>query len=279
MEKQGVDGMFYLYLSIAIIAASAALYRIVNYQADDEHNLMEDVPAISINNEELEKHAAQISQYYSDVTRRANCRKKLMESLDKSYKGILKTYEYIDKEAKYKREVVPAAEWMLDNLYLIEKEYKDIKHNMPTSYYKGLPVIKKGILKGYPRAYHLAVELISHTDGRVDEKNIEVFLNAYQKNTMLTMGELWALPIMIRIALIQNISKIASNITYSQEEKKRGDLLAERLINANNENRLDNEIRQLKDIGGNLSSHFTERFLKVLRDNGIDNPEIYKWID
>jgi cellobiose phosphorylase len=274
-----VGGMFYFYITVLIFIGLSLLYMFNRSKDDDEHNLMEDVPVISVSKEDLEKHAVQISQFYSSATRKSNCRRKLIKSLDNSYREIINTYEYIDKEVKYKREVVPAAEWMLDNLYLIEREYKDIKHNMPASYYRGLPVIKKGILKGYPRAYHLAVELISHTDGRVDEKTVETFINAYQKNTMLTMGELWALPIMIRIALIQNISKIAERIVYAQEEKKRGDLLAEKLINAYNDNRLEEELKGLIGINNQLSSHFTERFLKVLRDNGIDNSEIYKWLD
>jgi hypothetical protein len=251
----------------------------LRHRDEDDHNLMEDVPTISINKEELEKHAVQISQYYSGITTRSNCRRALISSLDKSYSQILKTYEYIDREARYKREIVPAAEWMLDNLYLIEKEYKDIKYNMPISYYRGLPVIKKGVMKGYPRVYYLAVELVSHTDGRIDEETIQTFVNAYQRNTVLTMGELWALPIMVKIALIQNISKIAERIVFSQEEKKKGDLLAERFINACNEGGLNEEIEKVSTGEATLSPHFTERFLKVLRDSNIDNAEVYKWLD
>ncbi|ERI94105.1 glycosyltransferase family 36 [Clostridiales bacterium oral taxon 876 str. F0540] len=271
--------MFYIYTAALIILGLLIIYRLLNNRNDDEHNLMEDVPTISVNKEDLEKHAYEISQYYSKVTRRSNCRRKLMKSLDKSYEEILSTYEYIDKESKYKREVVPAAEWMLDNLYLIEKEYKDIKHNMPVSYYRGLSVIKKGILKGYPRIYHLAVELVSHTDGRADENSVETFLNAYQKNTMLTMGELWAFPIMIRIALIQNISKVACSITFSQEEKKRADAVAEKIISSDNEELLGEKVKELIEINEKLSVHFVERLLKVLRDNGVDNTEVYRWID
>ncbi|MBL4936179.1 cyclic beta 1-2 glucan synthetase [Clostridium sp. YIM B02515] len=270
--------MFYIYTAALIILA-LIIYRLLNNRNDDEHNLMEDVPTISVNKEELEKHAYEISQYYSKITRKSDCRRKLMKSLDRSYDEILKTYEYIDKEAKSKREVAPAAEWMLDNLYLIEKEYKDIKHNMPVSYYKGLPVIKKGILKGYPRIYHLAVELVSHTDGRVEEDSVETFLNAYQSNTMLTMGELWALPIMIRIALIQNISKIACSIMFAQEEKKRADAIAEKILNEENDDLLDEKVKELLQISERLNVHFVERLLKVLRDNGVDNQKAYSWIE
>jgi len=271
--------MFYFYIASLIIIVITSLYAFIKYKNEDEHNLMEDVPIVSVSKEELENHAVQISQHYDDFHKKSNCRRKLMKSLDKSYKDILKAYEYIDKDTKNKRDIVPAAEWMLDNLYLIEKEYKDIKNNMPDSYYRGLPVINKGILKGYPRIYHIAVELVSHTDGRIDENTIETFINAYQKNAVLNMGELWALPIMIRIALVQNISKISRNIIYSLKEKKRGDLLAEQFINAYNKNNLEEEIKKISNENMDLSIHFIERFLKTLRDSGIDNTEIYKWID
>lgn len=274
-----MDKTLYVYAALLIFIGLLILYLLLKNRDDEEHNLMEDVPTISVNKEDLENHAIQISQYYSTVSRRSSCRRKLIKSLDKSYSDILKAYEYIDKDVKYKREVVPAAEWMLDNLYLIEKEYKDIKHNMPESYYKGLPVINKGILKGYPRIYHIAVELVSHTDGRVDEKTIDIFINAYQKNTILTIGELWALPIMIRIALIQNVSKISEKIINSLKEKKIGEKLAEKLINAYNNENVEEELNRISEENSNISSHFVERFLKVIRDNGIDSPEIYKWID
>nr|WP_242862108.1 hypothetical protein [Clostridium intestinale] len=173
--------MLYGYITILAVIGVAILYMLLRGRGEEDHNLMEDVPSISINKESLEKHAFQISQYFSTITRKSNCRRKLIKSLDNSYGQIIKTYEYLDKQVKQRKEILPAAEWMIDNLYLIEREYKDIKHNMPMSYYKGLPVIKKGIMKGYARCYHIAVELISHTDGAVDEEIIETFIKAYQK--------------------------------------------------------------------------------------------------
>lgn len=244
----------------------------------DEENIMEDIPVINVSRENLEKHAAEISSYYSDV-RKSNCRRKLLKSLHQSYRNILKGYEYFDRDASDRREMAPAAEWVLDNLYLIEKEYKDITHNMPSSYYKDLPVISKGIMRGYPRIYHIAAEMISHTDGRIDEDVIGIFINSYQKNTALTTGELWALPLMIRIALIQSISRNVERVIYSQEEKKKGGKIGDRLINAIEQGNLDEEINKLSGINKKYSSSFMERLLKVLRDNGIDNKLIDQWID
>lgn len=271
--------LYLIYLISIILVISILIYIFTRIQNKDEDNLIEDIPTISINKDELEKYATEIANYYSNTKKKVNCRRKLIKSLDKSYSKILKGYEYIDREARNRKEIVPAAEWMLDNLYLIEKEYKDIKHNMPASYYKNLPVINKGMMKGYPRVYHIAVEIVSHTDGRIDESTIKTFIAAYQKNCILTSGELWAFPIMVRIALIQNIGKIAEKIMFAQDEKKRGDYVADRLINGLEEKRLGEVLKKIQDTNSNFSSHFIERVLKILRDNGIDNPEVYKWID
>lgn len=269
--------MLYIYGILLIAIVLTFLYKISN-RAEQSKNLMEDVPTICVNRDDLDKHATQISNYYSEV-KKSNCKRKLMVSLDKSYNKIIKVYEHIDNEIHNKREVVPAAEWLLDNLYLIEKEYKDIRHNMPKGYYNNLPVISKGVMQGYPRVYHIAIEIVSHTDGRIDEEIIESFISTYEKTTILTMGELWALPIMVRIALIQSISKITDKVFFAQKEKASGEAFAERIINAVLEKSLELELKKIRGTKCVFTSHYTEGFLKVLRDNGIDNSEIYKCID
>lgn len=268
--------LLYSIFIIAILILFIYIFRSCGKQG--EANIMDDIPIINISRENLEKHASEISGHYSEV-KKTNCRRKLIRSLHRSYKSILRGYEYFDKDVSDRREMPPAAEWILDNFYLIEKEYKDITHNMPASYYKNLPVISKGIMKGYPRIYHIAAELISHTDGRIDEDTIDIFIDSYQKNTILTTGELWALPLMIRIAIIQSISKNVERVIYSQEEKKRGENAADKIIDALEHGNLDEAIKKLPGTRGNTSSSFMERLLKVLRDNGIDNRIVDEWVN
>ena len=264
----------------AIVVISILIYIVVrkNLNYHEEENMLEDIPTINVNREDLEKHAFEIAHHYSDI-KNTNCKKKLISNLDRSYEKILKGYENIDKEGKNKKEVLPAAEWLLDNLYLVEKEYKSIKHNMPQTYYNDLPVIYKGVMKGYPRVYHIAIEIVSHTDGRMDENIIANFIRSYQKNTVLTSGELWAFPIMLRIALVQNISKITEKIVKAQQDKQEAELVAERLINAFNDGKIVTEVSLLNSQNLTFNSHFTERLLKLLRDNGIDSKEVYDFID
>ncbi|MCY6371123.1 GH36-type glycosyl hydrolase domain-containing protein [Clostridium ganghwense] len=266
------------YIIGLILIVVAAIYIIFKRDNEREKNILEDMPVIDVNREDLEKHAVEIANHYSS-TKNTNSKRKLIRNLDKSYNTIINGYEYIDKDVREKKEVVPAAEWLLDNLYLIEKEYKHIKYSMPEKYYKNLPIIDKGIMMGYPRIYHIAVELVSHTDGRIDEETIERFVKSYQTNTVLTTGEIWALPIMLRIALIQNISKITENIVFAQKEKRRADVISDRLIDALADKRIEEELEKIANEDIMFTSHFTERLLKVLRDNGIDVEAVYKWID
>lgn len=281
-EKENYDQerekrMIYAYLTVITLALALTIYLFYN-QEDKEENIMEDFPNIYVNSEELKRHAVRISTHFSE-TKRISSKRKLIKSLDKSFETIIKAYEFIDKEMDDKQDMVPAAEWLLDNLYLIQKEYKDVKYNMPESYYKNLPVISKGIMKGYPRVYHIAVEIISHTDGLIDEERVESFIKAYQRNTILNSGELWALPIMLRVALIQNISHVVEKIVYALKEKRKGEIVADRIINAFAEKRLSQEIEVLKNTDFTFSSHFVERIIKVIRDNGVDSDEVYIWLN
>ncbi len=239
---------------------------------------MDDVPSINASREELEKRAVEISNN-SYANRKSNCRRKLIKSLDKSYSEILEGNDYIDREFKNKKDVLQCAEWILDNLYLIQREYANIKKYMPRSYYNDLPVISKGIMKGYPRIYYIAVEMISYTDGRIDEDVIKTFINAYQKSTILTSAELWALPIMIRIALIQNISKITQKIVFAQREREKADKIAQDIINAIDSDNVKKELQKISAVNMKLTPHLVERILKLMRDNEIENPDVYSWID
>ena len=97
--------MIYIYIMVVVLLGLLLIYFISINSNDNKTNLLEDVPSIYVNKEGLEKHALQISSYYSD-TKNTNFRRRLMKSLDDSYKSILKGYEYINNDVKNKKEVV-----------------------------------------------------------------------------------------------------------------------------------------------------------------------------
>jgi cyclic beta-1,2-glucan synthetase len=103
---------------------------------------------------------------------------------------------------------VPAEAWLLDNFYLIEQQINLARRHLPRGYSRQLPRLADGPSAGFPRIYDLALELISHMDGRVDSDNATQFIAAYQTVEPLKLGELWAFPIMLQLALLENLRRV-----------------------------------------------------------------------
>ena len=128
------------------------------------------------------------------------------------------------------RRVTPAAEWLLDNNFLIEDHIRTARTHLPKGYSRELPRLINGPSAGLPRVYDIALETISHGDGRVDEQTLSRFIDAYQTVMPLALGELWAIPIMLRLALIENLRRVASRVMANADDRNLADDWAERLI-------------------------------------------------
>ena len=107
------------------------------------------------------------------------------------------------------RRITPAGEWLLDNYYLIEEQVRTAQKHLPKGYSRELPTLLTGASSGMPRVYDIALETIAHGDGRVDNESLARFVSSYQTVTPLSLGELWAIPIMLRLALIENLRRAA----------------------------------------------------------------------
>ncbi|MEP7261254.1 MAG: glucoamylase family protein [Usitatibacter sp.] len=128
------------------------------------------------------------------------------------------------------RRTTPAAEWLLDNFYLIEEQIRTARRHFPKGYSRELPRLSHGPSARLPRVYDLALEAISHGDGRVDAENLSRFVAAYQTVTPLRLGELWAIPIMLRLALIENLRRVAVRIGAAASDRERADGWAEEMM-------------------------------------------------
>ncbi len=127
------------------------------------------------------------------------------------------------------RRIAPAGEWLLDNFYLIEEQIRTAKRHLPKGYSRELPRLLNGPSAGLPRVYDLALEIIAHGDGRVDPENLSRFVAAYQTVTSLKLGELWAIPIMLRLALIENLRRVAVRIAASRTDRNLADGWADQM--------------------------------------------------
>ncbi|MBD1587115.1 GH36-type glycosyl hydrolase domain-containing protein [Pseudomonas typographi] len=128
------------------------------------------------------------------------------------------------------RRATPAAEWLLDNYVLVEDHIRTAKTHLPKGYSRELPGLTTGPSAGLPRVYDIALETISHGDGWVDEQSLSRFIISYQSVTPLALGELWAIPIMLRLALIENLRRVASRVMAHWDDRNLADDWAERLI-------------------------------------------------
>ncbi|HXM83161.1 MAG TPA: glucoamylase family protein [Burkholderiales bacterium] len=126
--------------------------------------------------------------------------------------------------------IAPAGEWLLDNFHLIEEQVRTAKRHLPKAYSRELPRLLDGPSAGLPRVYDIALEAISHGDGRLDAERLRRFVAAYQTLTPLKLGELWAIPIMLRLALIENLRRVAARIAASTTERNLADAWADRMI-------------------------------------------------
>jgi cellobiose phosphorylase len=127
------------------------------------------------------------------------------------------------------RRIVPAGEWLLDNFYLIEEQIRTAKRHLPKGYSRELPRLQNGPSAGLPRVYDIALEIISHGDGRIDLESLSSFVAAYQAVTVLKLGELWAIPIMLRLALIENLRRVGARIATDRTDRNRADYWADQM--------------------------------------------------
>ena len=145
--------------------------------------------------------------------------------------GILeRACDLLMDAVKANHRVTPAGEWLLDNFYLIEEQIRTAKTHFPKGYSRELPLLANGPSKGLPRVYDIALEVISHGDGRVDLGNLNRFVAAYQKVSLLNLGELWAIPIMLRLALIENLRRISVGVEKGMNDRDLAGTWADQMI-------------------------------------------------
>ncbi len=191
--------------------------------------------------DQLEQHGKDVAGWH--VLDDAGGPDRLLPRLDENEAVLLRAYELVSAATSKNRRIAPAAEWLLDNFYLIEEQIRTARQHLPRGYSRELPRLSSGtrvaagatealsgVGAGSPRVYDIALELISHVDGRVDAENLSTFIAGYQSVTILKLGELWAIPIMLRLALIENLRRVAARVAAGRIDRDRANDWSDRLI-------------------------------------------------
>ncbi len=154
---------------------------------------------------------------------------RLLARLAENEAILLGVRTLLTEAVKADRRITPAGEWLLDNFYLIEEQIRTATRHLPKGYSKELPRLLDGPSAGLPRVYDIALETISHGDGRVDPESLTSFIAAYQRVSILKLGELWAIPIMLRLALIENLRRVGTRIAADRTGRNHADYWADRM--------------------------------------------------
>nr|WP_281354743.1 glucoamylase family protein [Roseospira navarrensis] len=212
----------------------------------------------------LERHAESLA-----VAQQVTDRPPRVPPLDRRLKSnaiaLLAAYRSSAAEAEKGGDIVPAAEWLLDNYHLVEKQIRQIHDHLPAGYYRQLPKLAAGPLAGYPRVFGLAWAFIAHTDSHIDPEMLRCFVRAYQRIQPLMIGELWAVAITLRIVLVENLRRLSAQIVLGRSERADADALADRLLASGGARAaLDADIATRSE--GPLSEVFAAQLAKRLRD-------------
>nr|WP_249720359.1 glycoside hydrolase family 94 protein [Pseudoxanthomonas japonensis] len=145
---------------------------------------------------------------------------RLLDRLQSNQKVLSEANDLLNELVRDELRISPAGEWLLDNYHVIEEQIQLARRHLPKGYSRQLPSLSQGPLRGLPRVYALTIEAVSHGDGRIDGETLRRFIAAYQTVAPLKMGELWAVPIMLRLALLENLRRMAAQVMSDGADRR-----------------------------------------------------------
>ncbi|HZZ72149.1 MAG TPA: glucoamylase family protein, partial [Pirellulales bacterium] len=177
----------------------------------------------SFSGEHLEQYARELAQLYR-LSEAPTVDRTFIARFEQNAEFLKRAHQEISAAVRAGEPMTAEAEWLLDNFYIVEEQLREVHDDLPHRYFRELPKLTDGS----PRVYGLALELISHTDSALDEDTIVRLIQGFQTVTPLTIGEVWAVPIMLRLGLIENLRRLSSQMLVARKCRER----ATELMNA-----------------------------------------------
>lgn len=229
--------------------------------------------------EQLKRHAVTLADQHRIEPSPGPDR--LLPRLADNARVLLAAYDLVTAAATQGQRIVSAEAWLLDNFYLIEQQITLARRHLPRGYSRQLPRLADGPSAGFPRIYDLALELISHMDGRVDADNATQFVAAYQTVEPLKLGELWAFPIMLQLALLENLRRVGLRIAHRRGERDAAIAWADRMLaTAETEpKQLIHLLAEFANADVPLTAPFVEEFYARLQSQGPAMAFVQTWVE
>src|ERR1700676_3092577 len=227
--------------------------------------------------ERLEQHAESLAAAQTITLDPARGRPLLPRVLENG-RLLLEYYRATANAIKQGGTITPAAEWLVDNFYIVEEQLREIRDDLPPGFYRRLPKLAAGHLEGYPRVFGVAWAFVAHTDSRFEPELLRRFVNSYQRVQPLTIGELWALAITLRVVLVENLRKLADSIVRSRRAREEADHLVDSLLGNNDLPAISPVVlRRFEDEP--LERAFAVQLVQRLRDLDPKVGPILLWLD
>ena len=254
------------------------LSHVVGSDRESAFEFAEVIRAEIFSAERLEQHAASLAAAQTVTTRPVAVRP-LTARLRDNHKALLDAHRAIAKSIAAGGAITPAAEWLVDNYHVVEAQIRQVRDDLPPGYYRQLPKLADGPLAGYPRVLGLAWAFVAHTDSRFDAHLLCQFVAAYQRVQPLTIGELWAIAITLRIVLIENLRRAAELIASRRAVRQQADRVADRLLGVGGREAqpLSTVLQELQSV--QLSTTFVVQLLQRLRDQDPEATPALTWIE
>ncbi|PYJ51455.1 MAG: hypothetical protein DME87_03265, partial [Verrucomicrobia bacterium] len=239
--------------------------------------LWEERPSI----QHLSENAAQLAGSIS-VSREAQPRGQSFLRRLREVEGALEwANTSLTMSAKMHHAFTLSAEWLLDNAYLIREQVTDLRRSLPQKYYGELPLVASGPEEGLPRVYRVASEMVAESCGALGPEIIRKFLIAFQAITPLDIGELWALPLMLRLQLLECLRALAIQVEQQQSQSEEADFWANRLITAvrHSSPRLLKMLEELMERHPEPTAHLASELMVHLYDEEAALPLVSGWLE
>lgn len=242
----------------------------------DEEPIREELFSI----ERLEQYAPTLAAEHevSDGPQRG---RQLLPQFEENGRQLTAAYRTLAEAIFLGQAISPAAEWLVDNFHIVEEQLRQIREDLPKSYYYQLPKLSTGEMHGYPRIYSIAYTFIAHSDSRFDGDSLRRYIRAYQQVAPLTIGELWAVAITLRLALLENLKRLTAREMVAREEREEANTLADKLLAATDQEQrsavadLIQQLETRKQVGRAFVVQLTQR----LRDQDPDVAPLVEWIE
>ncbi|MDD2190083.1 MAG: glucoamylase family protein [Eubacteriales bacterium] len=226
----------------------------------------------------LEDHA-RITSLKHTVSSKIHFKNRPLTRMNDNYNFIQTVCKSLNDDALQKQAVPPAAEWLLDNFYIVEEQVKGISRDFSKNFYYSMPVLNSGALKGHIRVFAIAMELVSHTDGQIEINTLLKYLEAYQSNNILLEKEIRVIPDMIKLALIENIRMISEKINETKAQWDMADKIFEEWYTHEDTNP-EQIIKLIKSNGADVvNSSFIEHLFYRFRRSGRSYTNVLQCID